>query len=158
MGHDGGRQRLRELIRRYRPQVRADLLSEYGVDLGEWWRARKYRPLLDLIDQLPQACRLNEAVQNDPEQAMAIAMAREYAHPADGDEQERPLWSPPVRHYDLHAMLLREVAHNVAALVSKTPRYIPAPRTLVDQYVDEMVRLTAVQIASRYGFDEDDLQ
>lgn len=125
------------------------------MDLAVWWRQRRWVGLLELIDQLPAHCRLNEAVQNDPEQARLMALAREYAQ--DGDEQPEP-WSPPPSEFDLHAMLLREIAHNLAALVTqgKTSAYIPAPRTEVDRQVEQIARLHAVSIGARYGFSAAD--
>lgn len=125
------------------------------MDLAAWWQARRWRALLELIEQLPSTSRLQEAVRQDPEQARLIALQREYA--AEGDD-EPEAWSPRWSEYDLHAMLLREIAHNLAALVTKgkTHAYIPEPRTEVDRWVDEIARMQAISIGTRYGFSPDD--
>ena len=121
------------------------------MDLAAWWQARRWRALLELIDQLPGHSLLNEAAQNDPEEAARIALAREYA------DDDAPSWSPRVSEYDLHALLLREIAHNVAAVAqARNPTYIPSPRTEVDRMVEQMARTVAIDIGSRYGFSPDD--
>lgn len=161
MGCGGGRQRLYGLITRYRAQIRADLHREFGVDLRQWWRQRRFRSLLELIDQLPGASRLSEAIQNDPEQAKLIAQAREEQA---GDESEP--WSPRVANYDLHAHLLRDLIQSVlglqAAVVASaggkpgsTPTY-PGPKTEVDRAMEVLNEAWARDLASRFGFDESD--
>jgi hypothetical protein len=124
------------------------------VDLAVWWQQRRWRALLELIEQLPPTSRFQEAVYNDPEQARLIAMQREYAT-EDGDAEP---WSPRLSEYDLHAMLLREIAHNVAAMATqgKTGAYLPAPRTEVDRQADQLARLVAQRIGARFGFSPDD--
>lgn len=43
-------------------------MSEYnGLEFGKLWRARKFRRLLSLVDQLPPATRFSNAVANDEE-------------------------------------------------------------------------------------------
>lgn len=74
-------------------------MQVYGVDLSAWWASRRWRSLLELIEELPPASRLNEAILNDPEQAARIAQL-----PESTEE-----WSPKVRDYDLTATLLREI-------------------------------------------------
>src|SRR5690625_2246227 len=96
---------------RYRAEIRADLAERYpGVDLRQWWRERRFRALLDLIDQLPGASRLNEAIQNDPEQAEIIArhIEEQKRKAAEAGEEQRS-WSPRVAEFDLHASLLRDL-------------------------------------------------
>jgi hypothetical protein len=151
VGLGGGRRRLGELIRRYRAEVRADLLEVYGVDLALWWRARRFRPLLELVDQLPMASRLNEAVQNDPDQARLIAEARQNADPDEGEP-----WSPRLAEFDLHAMLLRDVIQALsgvqAAVIAaaggkpKPPPPYPAPVTEVDRAIARANRAWADSI------------
>lgn len=53
---------------RYAAELEADFITEYrGLELGKLWRARKFRKLLRLIDQLPAATRFSNAVANDEE-------------------------------------------------------------------------------------------
>lgn len=162
MGYAGGRFRLRELIRRYHPEIRADLLSEYGVDLGVWLASRRYRSLLILINQLPDASRLNEAVQNDPEQAERIARSR---FELEGTEDE-PVWSPKVREFSLVAMLLREVRESINRLHETTASAhggklkIPpmaSPETEIDRALIRIERAWSASVLTRYGFKEDQL-
>ncbi len=101
------------------------------MDLADWWRRRRWVALLDLIDQLPAASRLSEAIRNDPDQAELIARS-------DSGEP----WRPSVRDFDLNAVLLVEIRNAVGALVEvmtqgkgKLPP-IPLPRTLADDLRD----------------------
>lgn len=114
------------------------------MDLAAWWQARRFVGLLDLIDSLPPDSRLNEAVQNDPEQAELIARAREEQADDSGSS-----WSPPVSQYDLHAAMLRELIQSVAqlraaVLAARTgkektvPTVFPAPVTEVDRAARRM--------------------
>ena len=121
------------------------------MDLAAWWQARRWVGLLELIDNLPDASRLKGAIYNDPEQARLIAIQRETADP------DRESWSPSVAEYDLHAMLLREVVHNLAALrQEKNPTYIPAPRTEIDRQAQQLAKAVAVEIGARFGFSPED--
>lgn len=123
------------------------------MDLAEWWRARRWRALLELIDQLPSSSRLQEAIYDDPEQAAVIAAARD-----EGQDDDAPTWSPRLSEFDLHALLLREIAHNVASLAgAKNPTYIPWPKTEVDRQSELLARAYAVGVASRFGFSPEDL-
>lgn len=129
------------------------------MDLARWWRERRFRGLLDLIDQLPYASRLNQAVQNDPEQAVLIAQARE----AMQYDDDAPVWTPPMREFDLHATMLRDVINLLAGIQhglagsSKPPPEYPRPVTEVDRAMARLQRTWAVGILSRFGFSEDDI-
>lgn len=128
------------------------------MDLAVWWRARRWRALLELIDQLPDASRLREAIYNDPEQARLIALSREYSSPEEeDDEEQQQLWSPKFSEFTLTALLLREIVHNTAAAAgAKRPFYIPAPLTEVDRQLEQLALAHTVQIGSRYGFSPSD--
>lgn len=164
MGHGGGRRRLYSLITRYRAEIRADLAERYpGVDLRSWWRERRFRALLDLIDQLPAASRLNEAIQNDPEHAELIARAREEA---DNEDEGREPWSPRLAEYDLHAHLMRDmiqalvgVRTAVIAAAGGKPRSVPdypTPVTEVDKATARLERAWAQNVLQQFGFDPED--
>lgn len=114
------------------------------MDLAAWWRARRWRELLELIEQLPTASRLNEATLNDPEAAALInaeRQAEEAAAQETGEETEP--WSPRFSEFDLHAQMLRDVINELADLRAVTiaaaggkyrrPKDYPRPRTEVDR-------------------------
>lgn len=125
-------------------------MQVYGVDLARWWRGRRWVALLELIDQLPAASRLNEAIMNDPESAELIARAQEQV-----PESEREQWAPPLREYDLHAQLLRDtvqalmgVQAAIVAAAGGNPGQVtyPAPRTEIDRAVARINREWAESI------------
>jgi hypothetical protein len=132
-------------------------MSEYGVDLAEWYAAGRWVALLDLIDGLPTACRLNEAIVNDPDAAKAIANM-----PKSSVE-----WSPRVAEFDLHAHLLREVLHAVKgngqiaiATAGGKPgelKPFPAPRTEVERAIEVIERDWAESFVGQFGFDPKDI-
>lgn len=103
------------------------------MDLAVWWRERRWLALLELIDQLPFASRVTEAVWNDPEQAALIAQAPK----GDG------AWSPRVQEFDLTASQLRELINGQQMLLhaivrgngGKPGKFVPypAPVTEVDR-------------------------
>ena len=114
------------------------------MDLALWWRERRWKALLELIDQLPSANRLNEAIQNDPEQAELIA--KQLAQQETGSAR----WSPRLAEFDLHAAMLREVIHALlgvqAAVVAaaggkpgKMPVF-PGPETEVDRAMERATK------------------
>lgn len=90
--------------------------------------------MLDLIDQLPSASRLGQAVMDDPDAARALAVE---------SDRPRERWSPQLREWDLDAALLAEirdrlgeVAQGIAALGGAKPRRVkpfPRPVTEVDR-------------------------
>lgn len=125
------------------------------MDLAEWWRARRWRALLELIDQLPTASRTREAIMNDPDEARLIAFHREYGKPGEKDEP----WAPRLSEFDLHAVLLREIAHSIAALAgAKSPDYFPGPKTEADRQVEILAQIQTTRIGMRYGFSENDFR
>lgn len=153
---------------RYRAEIRADLAERYpGVDLRTWWRERRFRALLELIDQLPGASRLNEAIQNDPEQAEIIALhIEEQKQKAAETDAEQAPWSPRVAEYDLHANLLRDLIQATlglrAAVIAsaggkpgQTPDY-PAPITEVDKATVRLERAWAHRVLGQFGFGPED--
>jgi len=57
---------------RYGDELEADFQQVWHLDLGELVRQGKIRRIVNLIDQLPQACRFYSAVANDEEHVKAI--------------------------------------------------------------------------------------
>lgn len=107
------------------------------MDLAEWWQQKRWRGLLELIDQLPAASRFNEAVLNDPEQARLIA-----ARPTSSES-----WTPLVRDWDLTAVLLREIREALVGLLGNgRAKPIPIPRTEVDRVRARLDLVLAAQI------------
>ena len=132
-------------------------MQVYGVDLAEYYAAGRWVALLDYIDGLPSACRLNEAIVNDKEAAAQIA-----AMPKSDEE-----WAPSVSEYDLTAHLLREILHavkslrqvSVAAAGGKpgTDKPFPAPRTEIDRAIAALEREWAESFVGKFGFDATDI-
>ncbi|MBD1541018.1 hypothetical protein G9E11_01855 [Arthrobacter sp. IA7] len=127
------------------------------MDLAEWYAAGRWVALLDYIDGLPSACRLNEAIVNDPETAAIIA-----AQPKSDRE-----WAPSFAEFDLTAHLLREILHAVKGLKQVSlaaaggkpgeEKPFPAPRTEIDRAIAELDRQWAEAFAGQFGFDAADI-
>jgi hypothetical protein len=106
---------------------------------------------------LPSACRLNEAIVNDPDTAAAIA-----AQPKSDSE-----WAPSFSEFDLHAHLLRALLHAVQnngqialSAAGGKPGDIkpfPAPRTEIDRAIAAADREWAESFAAQLGFDATDI-
>lgn len=127
------------------------------MDLAEWYAAGRWVGLLELLDGLPAASRLNEAIVNDPEAAAVIASMPKPSTP----------WSPRVSEFDLKAHLLRELLHAVlnngqiaVGAAGGKPHEIkpfPAPSTEVDRAIAALERQWAESFVTRFGFDADDI-
>jgi hypothetical protein len=127
------------------------------VDLAQWYEAGRVAGLLDLIDNLPTACRLNGARLNDPEEAFRIAQL-----PTSDEE-----WAPLVSEYDAPMKLWSRMADTLAVINQQlvklnkgkpsTPKPVPVPRTAVEDARKYIDRQDAVELASRFGFSEEDL-
>ncbi|QCB97117.1 hypothetical protein E5206_09390 [Arthrobacter sp. PAMC25564] len=131
------------------------------MDLAEWYAGKRWVGLLELIDNLPTACRLNEAIANDPETAAHLAELRLSA-PDDAEP-----WSPRISEFDLNITMLREILHaikglrqvSIAAAGGKpgeeTP--FPAPYTEIDRAIEAAERNWAEMFVGQFGFDADDI-
>ena len=132
-------------------------MSVYGVDLAEWYAAGRWMALLEYIDMLPPACRLNEAIVNDPE--MADLLVRE--------KKPEQAWAPRVSEFDLNAHLLREILHILKALRQTTlavagqrppeEKPFPVPQTQLGRAQAEADQEWAVEFASQFGFSPADI-
>lgn len=92
--------RLAYLVDHYRGALNHDLRTYAGVDLGEFWRARRWQSLLDTIDRLPGHSHYSAAIANDEEHAKLVAetMAKRKAA-GEQDEDRGPAltgWTPEV--------------------------------------------------------------
>ena len=127
------------------------------MDLAEWYAAGRWVALLELIDNLPTACKLNEAIANDPEAAAQLAEAPRSADP----------WSPRVSEFDLTATILREILHaikglrqvSIAAAGGKPgeEKPFPAPYTEIDRAIAAAERSWAEAFVGQFGFTADDI-
>ena len=99
------------------------------MDLGELWGARKWRKLLNLIDQLPGNTRLAEAISNDEEHVEAIIAAREHSDSSGPSGPPLSEYNPMVERLD---RLIDAVGQNTAATIAaagaKPPTIPPQPR------------------------------
>lgn len=133
------------------------------MDLATWYVGRRWVALLELIDMLPAASRLNEAIAEDPEVAAHLAAQRleEEGEPSESD------WSPRISEYDLHAMLLREILHavkghrqvSIAAAGGRPGEEapFPGPRTAIDKAIEAAEREWAEGFVTQFGFGPDDI-
>lgn len=129
----------------------------YGVDLAEWYAQGRWVALLDLIDGLPGASRLNEAIVNDKEYAAHIASL-----PKSDTE-----WAPRVAEFDLTAHLLREVLHELKALKQVSlaaaggkpgeVKPFPGPRTEIERAIEDAEKQWAESFVGQFGFDSSDI-
>ncbi|KUM34533.1 hypothetical protein AR689_10340 [Arthrobacter sp. EpRS71] len=132
-------------------------MSVYGVDLAEWYANGRWVALLDFIDGLPSACRLNEAIVNDKEYAAHIA-----SQPKPKGE-----WAPRVSEFDLNAHLLREILHAVKSLRQTSIAVaggkpsdeapFPGPRTEIDRALADLDRQWTEDFIGQFGFDATDI-
>lgn len=97
--------------------------------------------LLELIDQLPTTSRLNEAIYNDPDEALRIVIAREKGASTD------VLWTPRQSEFGVDQMMMQRLIHAVevgteqskANHGTRPSRVVafPGPETLVDRLATE---------------------
>ncbi|MDN4644920.1 hypothetical protein [Arthrobacter sp. PsM3] len=131
------------------------------MDLAEWYAAGRWIGLLELIDNLPTACRLNEAIANDPEAAASLAQMR-LDRPDDAEA-----WSPKISEFDLNITMLREILHaikglrqvSIAAAGGKPgeEKPFPAPYTEIDRAIAAAERGWAEMFVQQFGFDSGDI-
>lgn len=110
--------RLAVALTRYGRAVEADLA---GHDVAGLWQTRRWRRLLNLIDQLPRASLYVEALSLDPA----------LASPRDPHDKAKPVrrmseWSPDVELLSVAADRLADVVNAVASLGRAKPHKVPA--------------------------------
>ncbi len=91
-----------------------------------WWRSRRWRGLLQLLDELPSTSRVKVAQVEDDELATQLVEAGLIP-------DESPPWAPPLREYDATAVLLQQVLDtlegaNYQRAQGKGGRPKPSPR------------------------------
>lgn len=110
--------RLAHLLARFGGAIEADLAGK--ADVGELWRARRWRLLLNLIDHLPPWSHYGAAVADDEDYASA-ALARE-AKPQPPSVAE---WTPLV---DAVNALVDRVGDLISATAAGRGGRIQIPR------------------------------
>lgn len=72
--------RLTYILAKYWQALEYDFAAKLpGTDVGELWRSRRWRKLLNLIDHLPQDTWYSHEVSQDVEHAMMLIQAQERA-------------------------------------------------------------------------------
>lgn len=127
------------------------------MDLAEWVAQGRYLGLLELIDMLPAASRMKEAIAQDEEAAEYILSLPE---PEGGAEP----WSPAVSEWTLTNQLLASVINELRssrmssqAVAGQKPRKedpYPVPRTAVDRLMDQLEAEQVSDTLLAFGFDE----
>lgn len=133
-------QRLLYLLDRYSAEIEFDLRQAVREDLGDLFRARRWRYLLNLVDRLPGHSYYSEAVANDEEHARLIAQAE-----AEREESKKKS-HPPLRTWTPEMAALTAIidALNVQTYVMKAlkaergkagspPEALPRPETAIDR-------------------------
>lgn len=133
------------------------------MDLAAWVTAGRWVGVLELIDQLPAACRLNEAIAQDTEAAEALLDAQERAEKSGKRSAE---WSPRVAEFDLTNTLLVTLINEVKSLrlsgqslAGAKPRKeepFPTPKTAIDLVKANRELNAAKSLAMGFGFSEED--
>lgn len=113
--------------------MRADLAEYYGVDLVELWQTRRWRALVQLIDQLPPTSRTQVAQAEDHDLARDLVKAGLVP-------DEPPEWTPPLREYDTVAAILQQILDTLAGAnyqraqgKGSKPKPSPRPVTAIEK-------------------------
>ena len=115
------------------------------------WKERRWVRLLNLIDNLPQASRLTQAIMDDP------VLAEQILDRADTNEE----WAPPLSQYGLQEQYLAQIIDGInglQALVSSVaggkpdrPKPTPRPRTQLDVVRERRSRETQLSIIAAFA-------
>ncbi len=129
----GQAHRLLYMIQKFGKGIEFDLRNHLsGVSLGELFRERRWRELLNLLDQLPQDTHMNRLLTTD-EQYMEAVLGD--AEPSKGDEETGPT-APSMANWSqtnaLLAVLIDAVNRNTAVTQAmagaKNSKFEPHPR------------------------------
>lgn len=122
------------------------------MDLDVWYSAGRWVGLVELIDMLPTACRLNEAIANDPEMAALMIDQPQLSEP----------WSPRVSEHSLETMILMDISDgikslqqvNVAVAGGKPAKDnpFPRPRTAIDRLREREDLDLFHEMQAKFGF------
>ncbi|MGP5162561.1 hypothetical protein [Arthrobacter rhombi] len=136
------------------------------MDLARWFADKRWVALLELIDGLPATSRLNEAIMNNPDDAMFLADRRLEAQNNKGSDAAEP-WSPRQAEYGLDQQmwsamisLLIEIKQGITAQAGGKPKPekpFPVPRTEVDRLIEAAEHDWTVEFLQELGFDASDI-
>lgn len=127
------------------------------MDLAGWYAGGRWVGLLELIDMLPTACRLNEAMANDMELAEILA----------GLPEPTEKWAPRVSENTLMNMLLAKISNGIDQMIQTQigtaggkpapVKPFPTPRTALQIVRAKQERQWAEEEVQRWGFDASDI-
>lgn len=134
------------------------------MDLARWVADKRWVALLDFIDMLPTASRLNEAISNDPESAQLLAEQRLAAQDSEGGKE----WSPRVSEYGLDQQMMGELINlnkqmlqaltvQITQKAPKAEKPFPVPRTAIEDFMERIERQRTVDFAGLFGFAPEDI-
>lgn len=125
-------ERLVYMVQRWRKALEADLWTHANADLGQLWRARRWRFLLNLIDHLPGHSFTAAATANDEEYAAHLGHAIAEAPEDESDDMKSPpvhRWTPEVAILaDLYDTINRMAYAQLCAAVGGPQKAGPAPK------------------------------
>lgn len=128
--------RLQYVVERYSNALEFDLrVHAAGADLGELWRARRWRYLLNLIDHLPGHSNYSMAVSQDEEHAAMLAEAIAKRPETEDKGPSLTSWTPEVSVLADVVDELRAVRHTLVMVNSekgkapKAPQPYPRPKS-----------------------------
>lgn len=117
------------------------------------YKERRWVRLLNLIDSLPQASRLTQAMMDDPEVAEQILDLT--------DSQTQEEWAPPLSQYGLQEQYLAQIVDGISTLAALVvsvgggkpdrPKPTPRPRTQLDVIRERRSRETQLEIISLFA-------
>lgn len=131
-------QRLAYLVDHYRSAIVYDLKTYVHEDLGELWRRRRWRTLLDILDHLPSHSWYSATVNMDPEHAKMLAESIAARAASGEDENKGPhltTWTPEMSMLAKVIDAIKGVSWTVAAVNGQKPaepKPEPRPRTPIE--------------------------
>lgn len=135
--------RLTYLLDHYGAELTYDLQGRLQRDLGELWRARRWRTLLHLIDRLPRDSWFNAAVSGDEEHAKMIAESMAAREDGDGEDSGPPLqgWSEEIERLTQIYDAVRGVQYAIIAVNSQgntpeAPKPTKRPTTALEKALE----------------------
>lgn len=138
-------QRLVYMVERYWTGIEYDLRYRLDTSLGDLWRERRWRELLNLIDQLPAASQLNRLMADDEEHMEAVLRAQ--AKQSSSGGSSGPSMAEWSQTNALLAKVLDAIRQNTAVTRAaagdkKQPNLQPEPRprTALDRVRDRLER------------------
>lgn len=131
-------QRLAYLVDHYRSAIVYDLRTYAQADLGDLWRRRRWRTLLDLLDHLPSHSWFQATVSMDPEHAKMVAKAIASRKDSGEPENKGPhltAWTPETAMLAKVIDAIKGVSYTVAAVQGAKPSMPdpePRPKTPIE--------------------------